>query len=583
VNVNQSPPRSRRVLRNPTGWIAAALLLVFAALAGSSAHQHSEVLHEAHYIYAGLQNLRLGFTEIAAGTPVGLLQLSALPLLAMDLEEYPAPPSHHPILSERFLHENEVSAQTILAAARAPFILLGVALGILIFVWARALYGERAGLLALAVYAFSPTMLAQTQFAHQDFGVAAACTLACFAFWRMCEQTAVLRVLLVAVLVGFATGAALLTKYTAVSLLPTFAVVGLVDVFLRRGAERAPAIALRLAALALLVVVAALTIWVAYDFDVETIRRANGRIVAAHAQLSAFSVCPLVRQIPEWRVPAPVYLCGLSSQLFHGLNLAHVSDLAGERSTTGWWSFYLWTFLYKQPIPLLALLALRSGFGAAGFLGGERRGELRFLLAFPLLIFVVMSSADTQPGEGYILPVLPPLFVWVGGLARSFSPWPALRWVSAALLIWMAGAALLIHPHYLMYFNEIAGGPDRGWRRVVSGYDLGQDLGNLERYVAEHEIESLQLACIGCRERRRTLDLPARPLGCDEAPGWIALSVGRSLIPAPGMPEDCYDWLRPHEPVDRLGHSILVYWIEPSAGAAKHEEIPGPRPETEKP
>jgi hypothetical protein len=118
-----------------------------------------------------------------------------------------------------------------------------------------------------------------------------------------------------------------------------------------------------------------------------------------------------------------------------------------------------------------------------------------------------------------------------------------------------------------MYFNEIAGGPDRGWRLVVSGYDLGQDLGNLERFVQARGIQHLQLACIGCRERRRTLDLPFEPLGCRERSGWVALSVGRSLIPAPGVPDGCYAWLRPHEPVARIGHSILVYRIEPRRGA----------------
>ena len=63
----------------------------------------------------------------------------------------------------------------------------------------------------------------------------------------------------------------------------------------------------------------------------------------------------------------------------------------------------------------------------------------------------------------------------------------------------------------------------------------------------------------------------------------MALSVGRSLIPAPGMADDCYDWLRPHDPVDRIGHSILVYRIDPPASAGERQKALGPEAEARKP
>ena len=41
------------------------------------------------------------------------------------------------------------------------------------------------------------------------------------------------------------------------------------------------------------------------------------------------------------------------------------------------------------------------------------------------------------------------------------------------LAIWYIGTSLYIHPHYLAYFNELAGGPDNGYKYLVdSNLDL---------------------------------------------------------------------------------------------------------------
>jgi hypothetical protein len=305
-------------------------------------------------------------------------------------------------------------------------------------------------------------------------------------------------------------------------------------------------------------------VWAAYGFSVGSLGETATRLAAAHGPLASFSVCPEGLRHPEWIVPAPEYLCGLSSQLSHGYRIGHASYLSGELSGDGWWHYYLVTLWVKQPIPLLLLLLARWAWGVRRLVRGDRGGELRFLLAFPALILLVFSAADTQLGERYILAAYPPVFVWLGALARPAWQSVGSRTALVAALLWLVVATVRIHPHPLMYFNELAGGPDRGWRTVVSGYDMGQDFGNLERWLAERGISELAISCVGCDNRLDHASFDATRLTCREAEGYAAISAGRVLILPVGAPAGCYDWLRPHEPVARIGHSILVYRIPPA-------------------
>ena len=48
-----------------------------------------------------------------------------------------------------------------------------------------------------------------------------------------------------------------------------------------------------------------------------------------------------------------------------------------------------------------------------------------------------------------------------------------------------------MYPHYLAYFNWIAGGPVNGYKHLVhSSLDWGQDLPGLKRWLNEHDLDS---------------------------------------------------------------------------------------------
>ena len=142
--------------------------------------------------------------------------------------------------------------------------------------------------------------------------------------------------------------------------------------------------------------------------------------------------------------------------------------------------------------------------------------------------------------------------------------------VTLAAVGWNIREVAAIHPHYLAYFNQIAGGPDEGYRRLHdSNIDWGQDLALVEEYVREHPGEPIAVAYFGAewpglRGVRYTV-----PPFSEPQPGTYAVSVsflqGRewSLRDQHNrrvdVPAGAYEYFLRFEPVAKLGYSIFLY------------------------
>ena len=125
-------------------------------------------------------------------------------------------------------------------------------------------------------------------------------------------------------------------------------------------------------------------------------------------------------------------------------------------------------------------------------------------------------------------------------LIRRWGP-PA---VLAAAVLWLLAGTLLVHPYYLAYHNEAAGGPGEAFR-IMAGSDLdwGQDDGAAREAWMD----------------RRTSD------GHHLYPGILPVT-GRILINTNRLndvlrPRDIHGWLRGFEPVDNIGYTWLDYSV----------------------
>jgi hypothetical protein len=531
---------------------AAVLIGLFTLLAWTSVRGKSAILHEELYAWAGYRHLVLGDYAVTLESPPLLKQLAALPLLPLHLDLGPPPPPNKDVAVDRFFWENRVPASVILARARLPFLVLGVLLGAVVFKWAADLYGAGGGLLAVFLYAFDPALLGQAGFANHDFGLACFTVISLWTLWRLCVQPTAARV----GVAGLALGVALVTKFTALMLVPTAIGLGLVDAAVR-GGRGTGALGRRALQLGAVLAVAALVVWADYGFRLGPLRLDAFRLVFQHLEPEGTLTRLLARAPDRITVPAPEFIEGAVAQMIHG-RIGHVNYLFGEVSNQGWWYYFLVTLLWRAPIPLLVLLAVRVVTWRPG--GRERLLAEAWVLLYVVLTFILFSLSRTQLGERYVLVVYPLLFVFLGGLVGpgGLVRGPVRGAALGLLLGWFAGGTLAVHPDYLTYFNAIGGGPDRGWRAMVEGIDMGQDARGLQEFVTARDIPEMKVSCFGCPPAAR-LGPRFRPLGCGPTTGWLAVSVRHLVMPEPFLPHGCFDWLEGHVPVARIGHTIWVW------------------------
>ena len=206
-----------------------------------------------------------------------------------------------------------------------------------------------------------------------------------------------------------------------------------------------------------------------------------------------------------------------------------------------------------------------------------------FTMTISLLLLGLFVVGGKDIGLRYLLPVYPFLFLVAGYALRPWQGWAALRasgtrawpaWALGLCCLWHVGGTLRNHPDHLAYFNELAGGPDQGYRYLVdSNLDWGQDLKGLKAYLDERHIERIKLSYFGTvdpalyglrYEWLPSFQLPAPPDAQAVLPtgGLIAISVTNLVgvyMDGYGQGKDLYQWLRAYEPVARIGHSIWVY------------------------
>jgi len=376
---------------------------------------------------------------------------------------------------------------------------------------ATELYGRRAGVAALFLYALSANILANASVATLDLPVAFFVFLTVYCLYHYVEKPGPARLLVLAL----ALGIALLTKVQSVVLVGL--VPAVVIVFWRRVV---PVQGRRRLAVSWLFVPA---------------------IVYALLNL-AYLHAPG----PEQGWIPPQFESALRSKLLHGRR-GHFGYLMGEYSDTGWWYYYLVAILIKTPIPALLLA------GAALFRRHSARA-IAFVLV-PLGLFLGLSMAsNVNIGLRHILIIYPFLFVLAGSAVVQLDK----RWQRGLLGVLAAGyvaQAIFIAPHHLSYFNILIGGPTRGHQYLIdSNLDWGQNDHFLRRYV-ESQNASYKI----------------NPDAFRPTTGRILVNANALYGVINGGPK-AYRWLKPFEPTRQIAYTWFEYDIPEGAFSDRSDD-----------
>ncbi len=519
------------------------LMLLFFALTTFSARRTSLTTDEILHIESGYACLATGDYRLVEEHPPLTKMWEALPLLTLDP---PLPdPRTLPGWDEADLLPVAQAAipphkplEPLVFAARVPVMLLGVLLLAFVWRWAATLWGERGALLAVALAALDPNLLAHAAVAATDLGATLGLFAATFFFRRWLHRPARGR----ALAMGAALGLALGTKSTALILPPLFAFLLLVARPPRRPLTE------WLRTLLPAVGMAFLTLWALYRFT--------------------FGTLPGVVAFP---VPMPDALRPLLRLREHVGDL-HAAFLLGEKYDGGRWAYFPVAFLLKTPPLTLGLLGLTAGGLALRRLRSVGRRQEVELLALPLLYFAVSVAGDINIGYRHLLPILPFLFVWVGRWGEVLRGLPAM----ALRLAWggYALVALLLAPWHLSYFNLLAGGTENGWRYLSdANTDWGQGYKALADFEREHGLDSVRLAAFITYDPALTYGVafePLTPYGGFTPPVFpqrFAPPPGEYVIsttPLDGIPladPEMYDWFRWREPDAVIAHALHDYHV----------------------
>lgn len=589
--------------------------LAYFSLAGDSAII-DEVAHlPAGYSYITQQDMRLNpehpplIKDLAGGAIWLYAKITGTQInIPTDIAAWQTAINGQWDFGFEFLYRSGNDADKLILLGRLPMLLILLLLGCYVFKWSRELLGPKAALLALFLYAFSPTFIAHGRFVTTDVAAAAGIFIASYYFIRWLKNPSAKNLLVAGLVFGLAQTA----KFSVFLLVILFTFIVLLWIYLKTREDK---IANQPALVSLgknlyryfggLICLYAigftLIVWPLYIF--HTINYPIARQVSDTTSiLQSFGLRPIANLI-IWLSGIPI----LRALAQYGLGLAMVLQRAvggntayflGELSNTGSTLYFPVVYLLKETLTLHILTLIALLYGLWQFLKNKFYRWNNFhallqqniaqvlMLAFIALYWYSSLTSILNIGVRHILPTFAFVFLLI---TQQISLWLKNTGTSniikklksaalAILIIWQAVSVIKVYPSFLAYFNESIGGSANGYKYVVdSNLDWGQDLKRLTAWVNKNNIDKIRLNYFGGGVPEYYLgnkfvfwweNYPITDI--TEHGGWLAVSAtflqgGRGTL-APGFYDKSgyYNWLDKYQPVAIIGHSIFVYYIPPS-------------------
>ncbi len=572
--------------------ISAALILMIA-----SVWNDSPIVDEIPHIGAGYSYVTKGDYRLNPEHPPLPKDLAGLAMVPLDL--------NHSAFTTKFwttdingqwdfgrnlIFNSGNDAIAIAKAAKAPMFIFFILSAVLIFIWTKKLDGNKAGLLALFLFAFSPTVMAHSRFVTTDVPALFGILSATYFFIKYLKNPTRKNLFIA----GIVFGVAQLTKFSLFLLVPYLGLLALIYGWLHGNGYRFKN-SIKFGFMSVLVMIMGYTLVVWPIYGLHTMnyppeRQKNDTMYLLGSfgnrtladTVVALSDKPVIRPLAQYGVGLLMV-----TQRSVGGNKTY---FLGEVRSQAWKKYFPIVYLIKEPLPFWGLIIIALAFIAARLKASRGKATDwiknnfdKFAMLVWLAVYWYTSiRANLNIGVRHLMPVYGFTYILLSGAVMSAYHYythqakKILTLLLAILLGWYLVENIRVYPFYLSYFNQLAGGPSGGYKIVAdSNLDWGQDAKRLADWLRENNIqEKVHLDYFGWTDpsyyyQNKYLYLYAGKykslkefLNENPQGGWIAISA-TFYMGSRERPDTSYEWLDPIKPVTVMGNSIFVWHITP--------------------
>lgn len=459
----------------------------------------------------------------------------------------------------------EPDPQRIARRARYMNVVLGLILAWLVWAAARRMFSEGGANLALALFVFSPALVAHFSVATTD-GAATLfvfLTAAYLVRWR--QRPTIVRT----AAMGTILGLLLLAKFST----PVMFVLAVVWMLILKpaGIIRSP-VHYNWGKATAAVVVALLVVWAGYRFHVSHLTLHDHELVATFPNRSPV-VFNNVRSNLDLNlyIPAGEYLEGFRNVVRRN-RLGPPSYFLGRASQSGGFkSYYPVAILLKWPA--ITLIVFVAGLILAIRRWRSAPSGLWVMASFPAIYFSFAIFARYNIGDRHVLPVYPFMLLFAAAVWDVARQRRALAAIIVLAVVVQCMDTLRCAPDYLSYFNIYVPVRDSYELLSDSNLDWGQGLLALRKYQRSHPYEQISLAYFGSIDPR-FYGIHARPLAENESATGTVIVSATNLSGQYLKRPDSYHWLLSYPVMQVLDHSLFVFRVSPPMEWNKKADSP---------
>lgn len=587
--------------------IAGFIIIIAGVVAIASAWKDSPIVDEIPHIGAGYSYIADHTFQFNPEHPPLAKDVAGLALLPLKinpefLSSYnasrPGTVNDQWNFGRQLIFHSGVDPATIVHFAKVPLILFFILSGWLIFLWSKRTFNSRTGLVAVFLFAFSPTVIAHSRFVTTDVPALFGILFATYFFIQYLKEQSNINFWLASV----SFGVALLTKFSTFLLIPYFLLMALVWVWAQNNGYIKPTIRLVTKTILIMAVGFIVIVGPIYQLQIFNYPPAQQKN-DAEVTLRNYPF-PILSKTVIWASDKPI----LRPYAEWGLGMAMVFQRAeggnntyfmGKFSNQSFKAYFPVVYVLKEPIPFLLLLLSSIWIGWRAWRNNRESFKNKIKDHFPIFamllwIFIYVATsinANLNIGIRHLIPIYGFIFILVAGGIERFAQNYESRIrnqesgnkkgllrnsyfiILVLLLFWYLIEFISVYPYYLTYFNQFAGGPAGGHRYVVdSNLDWGQDLQRLDDFIEKNNIDKIYLDYFGWAEQSYYLGdafvwimggkytstegfLKDNPNG-----GWLGVSASfyqESTV----KPINPYAWLKNIKPTAVIGNSIFVWYI----------------------